>query len=91
MRVVVTLGRTKLEFKARSNRKGIVEWNQGDEVRKRLLNAAQPKRTKKKRSVIETTSKLFLVQLQRTRGSGRIDDPSEVPAKREKRVPPAPP
>lgn len=33
MRVVVTLGRTKLEFKARSNRKGIVEWNQGDEVR----------------------------------------------------------
>lgn len=35
MRVVVTLGRTKLEFKARSNRKGIVEWNQGDEVRNR--------------------------------------------------------
>lgn len=33
MRVVVTLGRTKLEFRARSNRKGIVEWNQGDEVR----------------------------------------------------------
>lgn len=33
MGVVVTLGNIKLEFKARSNRKGIVEWNQGDEVR----------------------------------------------------------
>lgn len=44
MRVVVMLGRTKLEFKARSNRKGIVEWNQGDEVRKRSLNAAHPKK-----------------------------------------------
>ena len=33
MRVVVTLGHTTLEFRARSNRKGIVEWNQGDEVR----------------------------------------------------------
>eukprot|EP00903_Cladosiphon_okamuranus_P014837 g13738.t1 len=32
MRVVVTLGPTKLEFKAKSNRKGIVEWNQGEEV-----------------------------------------------------------
>lgn len=33
MRVVVTLGHTKLEFRAKKNRKGIVEWNQGDEVR----------------------------------------------------------
>lgn len=32
MKVVVTLGRTKMEFRAKSNRKGIVEWNQGDEV-----------------------------------------------------------
>ncbi|CAM9162703.1 unnamed protein product [Scytosiphon promiscuus] len=32
MRVVVTLGPTRLEFRAKSNRKGIVEWNQGDEV-----------------------------------------------------------
>ncbi|CBN80088.1 conserved unknown protein [Ectocarpus siliculosus] len=32
MRVVVTLGQAKLEFRARSNRKGIVEWNEGDEL-----------------------------------------------------------
>lgn len=32
MKVVVTLGRTKMEFRAKSNKKGIVEWNQGDEV-----------------------------------------------------------
>ncbi|CAM9402960.1 unnamed protein product [Ectocarpus sp. 12 AP-2014] len=32
MRVVVTLGQTKLEFRARSNRKGIVDWNEGDEL-----------------------------------------------------------
>lgn len=32
MRVTVMLGSMKLEFRARSNRKGIVEWNQGKEA-----------------------------------------------------------
>lgn len=32
MKVVVKLGRIKLEFGAKNNRKGIVEWNQGEEV-----------------------------------------------------------
>lgn len=32
MRVVVKLGNIKLEFKAQSNRKGIVEWYQGEEA-----------------------------------------------------------
>lgn len=32
MRVVVKLGQIKLEFRAKTNRKGIIEWNQGEEV-----------------------------------------------------------
>lgn len=31
MRVLVTIGRAKLEFKAKSNYKGVVEWNQVEE------------------------------------------------------------
>ena len=32
MRVMVTLGRVEIDFEAKSNKNGIVEWNRGEEV-----------------------------------------------------------